>query len=89
MMFQTLDNKNECIGLYIDGKLIYPDLLSDDLTKTWDYSEYLRDQDVEYASLYCAGKTLTDVCPESFFEEFLYILNLLSQYQLDTKKYNA
>lgn len=34
------------------------------MTHTWDYSPVLRDLDIEYAHLYCEGKTLDEACPE-------------------------
>ena len=70
MLFQTLDNKEECVGLYLDGQILYPDVLPTSLTKTWDYSTYLSEHDVEYASLYCRGKSLAQVCPESLQQEW-------------------
>ena len=48
MLFQALDDKKECLGVYLDGKLIH-DVLPEGLTQTWSYSAFLRDTDVEYA----------------------------------------
>ena len=69
MLFQALDNKQECVGIYVDNKLVYENF-PQGLTKTWSYSPFLDDQDVEYASLYCVGKELEDVCPEEHKEEW-------------------
>jgi len=69
MLFQALDDKQECIGIYLDGKLIF-DELPDNLTKTWNYSKFLEDRDIEYAKLYCFGKTLSEVCPEHLKERW-------------------
>ena len=69
MLFQALDDKQECIGIYLDGKLIF-DELPDNLTKTWNYSKFLEDRDIEYAKLYCSGKTLSEVCPEHLKERW-------------------
>ena len=52
VLFQTLDDKTECVGIYTDNSLIFdPDDFPDRLSKTWKYSSYLRGMDVEYASL--------------------------------------
>lgn len=63
MQFQTLDNKNQCVGVYINDELTFGEL-PDNLTRTWDYSSFMRGQDIEYAQLYCAGASLAEVCPE-------------------------
>jgi len=63
MLFQTLDNKRECAGIYRAGEL-YFDKLPSDLTKTWNISNFHLDS-VEYAHIYCGGKSMTDVCPEN------------------------
>jgi hypothetical protein len=69
MFFQTLDDKNECVGVFVDGQLHFEDLPTG-LTKTWKYVSYLEDQDVEYASLYCLGKDLSEVCPGYLKDDF-------------------
>ena len=68
MIFQTLDDKSECVGVYCDGKLYYEGFPSN-LTQTWKYSGGLKDKDIEYASLYCAGLSLTEACPVKYLEE--------------------
>ena len=69
VLFQALDDKKECVAIYLDGELLHKQL-PDDLTKTWNYSKFLEDREVEYAKLYCHGKTLSEVCPDSFKEEW-------------------
>jgi len=69
MLFQALDEKRECVAIFQDGQLIY-DLIPTDLTKTWGYSFFLKDYDVEYASLFCDGKSIGDVCPEPLQEQW-------------------
>ena len=78
MLFQTLDDKEQCVAIYLDGKIV--DELPDDLTKTWNYSAFLRDREIEYAKIYCAGKSLSDVCPESLKEEWETISNRMMAY---------
>ena len=68
MYFQTLDDKSECVGIYKDGKLHF-DNFPTDLKRTWRYSGSIKDDDIEYAWLYCQGKTLRDVCPPEFEKE--------------------
>ena len=61
MLFQTLDDKNECVNTFINGEL-YKQMPSD-ISKTWSYSNFLWDHDIEYAQIYCKGKTLDEACP--------------------------
>ena len=65
MLFQTLDDKKECVGVYLNRELSFDHKLPDGLTKTWSYSSFLKGADIEYAKLYCGGKTLETVCPEA------------------------
>lgn len=69
MFFQTLDDKNECAGVFADGQL-YFDEFPIGLSKTWKYAPYLENNDIEYANLYCLGKDLADVCPEELKDDF-------------------
>lgn len=59
MIFQTLDNKKECVGIYLNNDLIF-DKIPDNLTKTWSYSAILKGRDIEYANIYSNGKSLED-----------------------------
>ena len=69
MLFQTLDDKKECVGIYY-GELLFDKRLPDDITHTWSYSSFLRDRDIEYAKLYCGGITLDKACPEALTERW-------------------
>ena len=42
MIFQAIDDKNECVGVYTDGKLDFNNIPSG-LTKTWKYSGSIKD----------------------------------------------
>ena len=65
MLFQTLDDKTECVGVYADNQLIFdPTGFPPELNQTWKYAPYLRDLEVEYASFYLEGKPLSEVIPE-------------------------
>jgi len=63
MFFQTLDDKTECVGVYVDGKLHF-DEIPDNLTKTWKYTGSVSDKDVEFAWLYANGLDLQEAAPE-------------------------
>ena len=65
MLFQTLDDKKECIGLYINRELDFSGTLPLGLSRTWSYSAFLEDLEVEYAKIYCGGITLDKACPEA------------------------
>ena len=78
MLFQTLDDKEECVAIYADGKIIQE--LPGDLTKTWGYSAFLQDEPIEYARIYCGGKTLDEVCPDYLKEDWDKINNRMKAY---------
>ena len=65
MFFQPLDANSQCIGYYSDGNFYYylPDT---SLTKTWDYTTSLKNFQIEFARIYCGGKSLTEVCPPQY-----------------------
>ena len=77
MIFQTLDNKGECIGVFTNGELLFEEL-PDGLTHTWSYAPYLG-KEVKYANLYCQGLSPDQVCPE----------NLKGEWSTITKKMKA
>ena len=81
MIFQTLDDKTECVGVYVDGKLHF-DHIPDGLTKTWKYTGSVQDPDVEFAWLYCGGKKLEEVCPEDLKEELSDLQKTFKAYLL-------
>jgi len=68
LIFQTLDDKSECVGVYTDGKLSF-DEIPENLTKTWKYSASIKDDKVEYAWIRCGGLSLQQVCPAELKEE--------------------
>jgi hypothetical protein len=79
MYFQTLDDKQECVGVYADGNLHFDDIPTN-LTRTWrpsaDYGA-----DVEYAWIYAQGETIAEACPESIKEEWSKISRRLQAYK--------
>ncbi len=70
MLFQTLDNKKECVGYYYNNKLNFNCNLPVDFNSTWSYSHSLKNKNINYATLYCEGKSLNEVCPQSLREEW-------------------
>ncbi len=80
MLFQTLDNKNKCVGIYYDGNLYFNDELPEGISETWSYASFLRDREVRYGYLQCGGKSLDDVCPAHIKEDWQKINNKLKSF---------
>ena len=55
MIFQSIDDKSECIGVYASGQLHF-DNFPADLTHTWKYTGSLEGKDIEYAWLMASGR---------------------------------
>jgi hypothetical protein len=64
MLFQTLDNKHKCVGVYYDGGLYFNDDLPEGISETWSYASFLGDREIRYGHLHCSGKSLDEVCPD-------------------------
>jgi len=64
LLFQTLDDKKECVGIYHDGELLFHQEMPENLKYTWAYSAFLQNRDIEYAKLYCDGLSLSEAAPE-------------------------
>jgi len=80
LLFQTFDEKNKCAAIFANNKLYYKKFPKG-LTRTWSYSEILKDRDdIEYAQLYCGGKTLNEVCPEPLKKEWDTMYNRLKAF---------
>ncbi len=79
MLFQTLDDKKECVGIY-HKDLIFGGELPTGLTHTWSYSGFLQGREIEFAKLYCEGKTLDEVCPEPLIDRWERIRNKLKAF---------
>ena len=70
MIFQPLDDKGNCIGIYYDGDILF-DSIPSDLSAAWKYSQFLKDNDnIQYAKLYCGGKAPEFFCPDHIRDEF-------------------
>ena len=70
MLFETLDNKEKCIGVYYDGDLYFDNKLPEGISKTWSYASFLRDREVGYGYLQCGGKSLDSVCPDHLKDDW-------------------
>lgn len=70
MLFQTLDDKRECVGIYHAGELSFDDELPGELSHTWGYSSFLEDRDIEYAKIYCGGLGLMEASPEHLMDRW-------------------
>ena len=79
MIFQTIDDKSECIGVYSDGKLYYDDF-PENLSKTWKYGGSITDPAIKYAWLFCEGLDLNNACPTELESELLRIQKRLRAY---------
>ncbi len=64
MLFQLMDSKSDCKGYFAEGKLFFENEFPDVLRSTWKYSLHMAGRkNIEYANLYCRGKSLEEVCP--------------------------
>ncbi len=67
MYYQSLDDKSECVGIYVNGELHFDEIPSG-LQRTWRHSGF-SPSDVEYAWIICGGQQLADVCPEDLQDD--------------------
>ena len=82
MIFQTLDDKSTCVGVYADGSLFFDDDWKDlPLSKTWKPTTYLREKDIEYASLYLEGRPVTEVIPEYLEDDWKDVTQRLGAFK--------
>jgi hypothetical protein len=63
MVFQLMDDKKDCLGIYANEKFIY-DRIPQNISGTWGYSEYLEDHHIDYGVLWAQGASVSDICPE-------------------------
>lgn len=70
MLFQPIDER-KFSGLYIDGHISHEIPVVP--CKTWRFCDYLADFDVTYASLYCGGKSLSEVCPQAYSARWQHV----------------
>ena len=71
MYFQSIDDKNECIGIYSGAECKFENIDFSSLTKTWKPTQNLLEHDhIEYAFLYSEGKAISEMCPEYMRHEW-------------------
>ena len=85
MVFQSLDDKNQCVAVCVAGKIIR-NKLPKNIKSTWDYSEFLKDKDIEYAKYYCGGKSLDEVCPKKFRKKWNAVKSRLEAFYRSMKE---
>ena len=82
MLFQTLDDKSSCVGIYADHDLFFDEeSFPAPLTKTWAPAPYLRGLPVEYASLYLEGAPVRERVPEYLQEDWEDALRRLEAFR--------
>jgi len=64
LSFITLDDKEQCKGIYTNGKL-YFNKLPVGLTHTWKYSSTFDDEEIMFGHLWVEGKSIEQICPEN------------------------
>ena len=69
MLFQILDDKKDCLGIFTEGKFYYGDL-RDSFSQTWDWSPHLSLGEYEFAKIYAGGQSLDQVCPEDLKDRY-------------------
>jgi hypothetical protein len=79
LYFQSLDDKQECVGVYANGELHFDDT-PDNLTHTWRPSSNIGDN-VEYAWIYASGNNLSEACPEHLKDRWSKISRKISAYK--------
>ena len=82
MIFQTLDDKSECVGIYHDGDLMFDsDQFPEGLSCTWKYTPALRDWDgIRFANLYLEGAPLSEHLPEYLLDDWADVQNRLASF---------
>ena len=69
MIFQIIDDKKDCRGVFTNGEFRY-DKIPNDAEFTWDYSTHLAGRHIQYGYLWTGGKSIKDACPEHLKDRF-------------------
>lgn len=77
MLFQTLDDKTECVSYYFDNN--FTKEYDTRMTHSWTAPVYLQGKSIEYAYLY-AQQGLKESCPDFLKQELDECLSLLTAY---------
>lgn len=70
MSFITLDDKEQCKGIYTNGKLFF-NKLPTGLTHTWKYSSTFDDEEIMFGHLWAEGKSIEQVCPDNLKDSLI------------------
>lgn len=82
MLFQILDDKTECVGIYTDQKLYFdPDEFPTDLTATWSYAPSISATNVDYACLYLEGSPVAENIPEYLKDDWEDVSNKIKAFK--------
>ena len=71
-LFQVIDNKQYCKSIYSNKEIISNPNYKDYLY-TWSYNSVLKEQDIQYASLYAQGQNLDLCCPDILKEKWEHV----------------
>jgi len=80
VIFQTLDDKKNCVGIYYGSNLIFDASLPENISSTWSYSSFLKNKNINYANIFCNGKSLEEVCPEDLKNDWNNINKVLKSH---------
>lgn len=82
MNFQTLDDKGECVGIYANGALHFDiETFPPELNRTWKYVPYLKNHDIEFASLYLEGEPLEKHIPEYLRDDWEDVVKKINSFK--------
>ena len=91
MLFQIIDNKQECKSIY-SNKQIVSEPEYNNLSKTWEYNPVLKDKDIQYTHLYSQGKNLDQCCPDILKDEWEKVKQkhfaYINSFEVGKAKYN-
>lgn len=79
MIFQALDDKKDCVGIYSNNQLVF-NKIPEKLTKTWSYSPYLKGKNIDYAQIFVEGKKIEQIVPEHLKEDWEKISNRMKAF---------
>lgn len=69
MLFQALDNKSDCFSVYSEGVVAKNPTMST-LTHTWTPTLHYHNKRMEYAQIWCHGKSLENACPDELKKQW-------------------
>ena len=80
MLFQILDDKKDCLGIYTEEEKFYYGELRESFSKTWDWSPHLNTGTYDYARIYAGGKSLDEVCPPELEDRYRIYKNKIKAF---------